>query len=214
MAKLEYFGHSMWRIVASGFSIVIDPFDNIGYPMPENLTAQYVIISHEHHDHNNIALVKGNPEVIRTSGLHQNKDFTAELISVFHDNISGTQRGKNNLIKLQIDGLTLVHCGDLGHLPSEEIRLKVDKPDLLLIPVGEVYTLALTEAWKFIKAIQPKLILPMHYSTENLGFKLGKLDNFIRNSEHVIYHDSNTLELTPAVLSQPGTIILNWAKKE
>jgi len=212
--KLEYFGHSMWKIIANGFSVVLDPFDNIGYPMPSNLLAEYVIISHEHHDHNNVALVKGNPQVIRNSGLHRLPDFSVELIPVFHDNEAGAKRGKNHLIKLEIEDLTLIHCGDLGHLPSSDILEKIDKPDVLMIPVGEIYTLEMNDAWKFIKSIQPKLILPMHYNTDKLSFKLGRLEAFTQYSENVNYHDSNVLEISPELLSQQSTVIVNWVAKE
>ncbi|MFO7659489.1 MAG: MBL fold metallo-hydrolase [Candidatus Cloacimonadaceae bacterium] len=212
--QLEYYGHSMWRIAASGFSVVLDPFDNIGYPMPQNLAAEYVIISHEHHDHNNVDLVKGNPEVIRTSGLHQNKDFRAELIPVFHDYSAGAKRGKNHLIRLEIENLTLLHCGDLGHLPSQEVLAKIDQPDILMIPVGEVYTLDLSDAWTLIKTIKPKLILPMHYKTEKLTFGLGSLESFTRQAEQVELHDSNKLDITPDLLTGGRIIVVNWAAKE
>lgn len=212
--KLEYFGHSMWRIVAEGFSVVLDPFDNIGYPMPQNLVAEYVIISHEHHDHNNVALVKGSPEVIRTSGIHQTRDFRAELIPVFHDYNAGAQRGKNHLIKLEIEGATLLHCGDLGHLPEPAVLQKINQPDILMIPVGEVYTLGLSDARNLIEAIRPKLILPMHYQTEKLNFRLGSLDTFTQHYTDVTYNDSNTLEITPELLKGGRVIIVSWKRMD
>lgn len=212
--QLEYFGHSMWKIAASGFSVVLDPFDEIGYPMPPNLIADYVIISHEHHDHNNVSLVKGNPEVIRTSGLHQTKDFRVEMIPVFHDYNAGAKRGRNHLIKLEIENLTLVHCGDLGHIPSQEVLAKIDRPDLLMIPVGEIYTLDLSDAWSLIRTVKPKIILPMHYKTDKLKFGLGSLDAFTKPAQQVVHHDSNKLEITPGLLAKEQIIIVNWAAKE
>jgi L-ascorbate metabolism protein UlaG (beta-lactamase superfamily) len=212
--KLQYFGHSFWKISTDKCSVVIDPFDNIGYPMPVDLTADYVIISHEHHDHNNVALIKGNPTVIRTPGCHQTPFFTAELLPVFHDQNKGAKRGTNNIIKLSLDGLTLVHCGDLGHLPNQEILQKINQPGLLLIPVGEIYTLPLSDAWQMIDAIQPRLLFPMHYNTPAVGFKLGELDKFTVNAGHVIHPGTNILEITPDLLSAPCTIIMNWTSKD
>lgn len=212
--KLQYFGHSFWCIYTSGVSIVIDPFDNIGYPMPDNLSADYVIVSHEHHDHNNVSLIKGAPHVIRISGLHQLKDGTAELIPVYHDAEMGAKRGSNNIIRLDIDGYTLVHCGDLGHLPSQDVLQKINEPDMLLIPVGEVYTLSIQQVNAMIKAIKPRLIFPMHYQTQPLSFKLGKLEGFTTHATDVVRNNSNIIEITPELLSAEKTIIMDWKSED
>lgn len=207
---LEYFGHSFWKISTKDVSIVIDPFDNIGYPMPKNLTADYVVISHEHHDHNNISLVQGIPTAIRTSGAHEFKHFIAELISVFHDETGGAKRGKNNIIKLTLENMVLVHCGDLGHLPSAEVLAKIQSPDVLLVPVGEVYTLALKEVWQFIQQINPQIIIPMHYQTPKLSFHLGSLQNFLKDAREVVYQRSNKIEINPQTLQQSRIIVVDW----
>ncbi len=212
--KLEYYGHSFWRIVTDSISIVIDPFDNIGYPIPQHLKADYVFVSHEHHDHNNVSIIKGNPRIIRDSGLYELPDMKAEFISVFHDNENGVRRGKNNIIMLILDGLKIIHCGDLGHLPSSNVLTKIDNPDLLLVPVGEVYTIALKEIWQMIKSIKPRLIFPMHFKTTALGFQLGELAAFTQSSVNVFNHGKNTIEITQELLSSEKTVILNWANKE
>lgn len=211
--KLQYFGHSMWKVSTSEVTIVIDPFDNIGYPLPNDLKADVVCISHDHHDHNNVAIVRGNPEVISKPGQYEKPYFRAEFIPVYHDQEAGIKRGRNNLIKLTLDGMTLVHCGDLGHLPSPEILAKIDKPDLLLIPVGEIYTLALEDARNLIEHIRPQLVFPMHYSTPALSFRLGSIDAFTRMYDNVLKYNSNELEITPDLLTAPKTIILNWMQK-
>ncbi len=212
--QLEYFGHSFWKVSGGGVTVAIDPFDDIGYPLPRDLEAQYVCVSHEHHDHNNVALIRGKPVVIREAGAHAHPRLEAELIPVFHDASRGSQRGKNNLIKLKLEGLTLVHCGDLGHLPEAAVLRKIARPDLLLIPVGEIYTLSLTDAWNLIDEIRPRLLFPMHYNTDAVNFRLGGLDAFLKRAEQVIRPETNRIEITPALLEAGGTVVLNWAAKE
>jgi L-ascorbate metabolism protein UlaG (beta-lactamase superfamily) len=208
--KLQYFGHSFWKVETPEVAIVIDPFDNIGYPLPKDIISDYVFISHEHHDHNNTSLVKGNPVIVRKPGFHELKNLKAELIQVFHDEEHGSQRGRNNIIKLQLEGLTVVHCGDLGHLPSEDVRKKFSHPDILMIPVGEVYTLSIDEARTLIDSIQPKLVFPMHYYTPVLSFRLGRLENFLKESDDVYYHTSSILEISEVLLSSPRYVIMKW----
>ncbi len=211
--KLEYYGHSFWRLVTDNLKVVIDPFDDIGYPIPHNLEADYVIISHEHHDHNNIAILKGNPLIIKTPGVYSYPNLIATLISVFHDDKDGARRGKNNIIRLEIDGLTLVHCGDLGHIPEQKIIEQLYQPDMLLVPVGEIFTLTLPEVETLINKLNPKLVFPMHYQTSALGFKLGSPESFLQGKSHIIRHNTNTLEITQDLLSQRNNIIMNWAVK-
>jgi len=210
---LEYFGHSFWKLTAGDTAIVIDPFDNIGYPLPQNLQAGFVLVSHDHHDHNNAALVKGKPEVIKKPGKYDREAFSAELIAVYHDAEYGSKRGRNNLIRITLEGITVVHSGDLGHLPNPDILDRIIHPDLLLVPVGEIYTLSLEDVDKLIAYLQPKLIFPMHYSTPALSFRLGSLEAFTRNAPAVVRHDSSSINITPDLLNSPGTIVLNWAKK-
>lgn len=212
--KLQYFGHSFWKVSTDKYSIVLDPFDDIGYPMPVGLSADYVIISHEHHDHNNTRLISGNPHIIRTPGLHRMPSFSVELIPVFHDDSQGSKRGANNLIKLNLEELTLVHCGDLGHLPEPHVLSSIFQPDILLIPVGEIYTLSLNNIRQMIDAIQPKLLFPMHYNTNVVSFKLNELGRFTATSVNLIHHNDNTLEITPDLLATPKTIIMNWISKD
>lgn len=208
--KLTYFGHSFWLIETQGKRIVIDPFDDIGYPMPKDLFADCIIISHDHHDHNNTSIIKGNPQIIKTPGLHSLGSIIVTLMAVFHDEQAGKKRGINHLIKLQRDDFTLVHCGDLGHIPSSEVCSQIDKPDVLLIPVGEIYTLSVKDAWGFIDIINPKLIVPMHYNTSTLHFNLGSVDAFIGKAKNIIRFDSNSFTITEQLLAVQHIIIPNW----
>ena len=211
--KIEYFGHSFWGLFTEDCRIVIDPFDFIGYPLPENLSSDYVFISHDHHDHNNIALIKNNPQVINTPGEFTFSGLQAKLIPVFHDDVSGAKRGKNNIIKLISDDLTIVHCGDLGHVPVDNIINQIEKPDVLMIPVGEVYTISLPEVWNFIEMIKPKLILPMHYNTPYLKFNLGHLENFTKRYQDIVYLDEKTIEINPYISDKQKIVIFNWTLK-
>lgn len=63
--SIRYFGQSFFVVTsADGLRIVIDPFSNIGYAMP-TVEADVVLVTHEHGDHNNVGLTRGNPRVFR-----------------------------------------------------------------------------------------------------------------------------------------------------
>jgi L-ascorbate metabolism protein UlaG (beta-lactamase superfamily) len=67
---------------------------------------------------------------------------------------------------MDIDGIRIVHLGDLGHILNKTQLKKLGAVDVLMVPVGGVYTLNGIDAFKVVEQIKPKRhIIPMHYGT-------------------------------------------------
>src|SRR5437660_12815696 len=80
--------------------------------------------------------------------------------------VQGMSRGKNTIFILEVDGLKIVFLGDLGHLLSEDQVKQIGPGDVLMVPIGGVYTLNGTRAKEVVAQLQPKrYVLPMHYRT-------------------------------------------------
>ncbi len=208
--KLQYFGHSFWKIITDQMSVVIDPYTDIGYPMPVDLHADVVLVSHEHYDHNNVSLIKGNPEVFRTAGMHQHGNLKVELIPAYHDEMRGAKRGVNHIIRLILEGKTIVHTGDLGHIPEKDALARIFRPDILFVPAGEIYTLSLDDVCYLIEKTTPKLVFPMHYRTTATGIKLGELQPFLKRATNVLNISSNCLELDEELFTTKRTVVMSW----
>jgi L-ascorbate metabolism protein UlaG (beta-lactamase superfamily) len=104
----------------------------------------------------------------------------------FHDNVSGTKRGKNIVYNFNIDGLNVCHCGDLGHLLSPEQIKEIGKVDILLLPIGGRAVLDAGRATEVMNQLNPVVVIPMHYRTKALGvfgFIFEKVDTFITVSQ-------------------------------
>ena len=122
--------------------------------------------------------------------------FAVETVSTFHDEKGGALRGENTIHILRAEGLTLVHCGDLGHELSEEHLKKIKGCDALLIPVGGYYTIDAQAAKAVVDVTRPRVIIPMHYRRGDVGFsEIGELSDFTDRFAEVRYEDS-PLELT------------------
>ena len=125
------------------------------------------------------------------------------------------QRGKNTAFILDFDGLKLCHLGDLGHLLNEEQLRQIGPVDVLLIPVGGVYTLNGEQAKRVLAQIKPKrLVVPMHYGTRTFDDLLSA-DEFLDGQTNV-KKMLNTNELildNGAKLAEATTVLLGWKKE-
>jgi len=102
----------------------------------------------------------------------------------FHDDRKGSVRGKNTIYVFEIDGLRLAHLGDLGHALSEELVEDLGDIDILMVPVGGEYTIGPDEAANVVSAIEPTIVIPMHFQMPGLKpetfSKLTPVDSFLK----------------------------------
>jgi L-ascorbate metabolism protein UlaG (beta-lactamase superfamily) len=207
--------------------IVIDPYSNrVGYKDPR-LNGDLVLITHEHADHNNADAVRGEPFVVRgLSGegsvqpiFHvldrlPNQDgptwrsarlkvartghaVVVSSIPAWHDNDQGAKRGATAMFAIEVDGVRIVHCGDLGQsrLTDEQLQA-MGRVDVLLIPVGGVYTIDGPQAAAIVEQVHPRFAVPIHYKTPALAFDLQPVEPFVTATEsncEVIREKGNTL---------------------
>jgi len=180
---IEYFGHSSFGISDSeGMEIVTDPYDPvIGYTFP-SISTKILTVSHDHFDHNNAVALQKYEQLINTTGTFTNGDIKIQGISSWHDNEQGALRGANNIYTYEINKIKVCHLGDLGHELSAEQINSIGEVDVLMIPVGGFFTINSQEAIKVINSINPKVVIPMHYTTdasrEMFGDYLAPVDDF------------------------------------
>ena len=161
--------------------ILIDPFsEDIGLKVPK-AEADILLITHDHGDHNNIKAVSGSPFLITGPGEYEIKKVFIQGISAFHDASQGRERGENTIYTIDTEGLRLCHLGDLGQKELTEEQLeKIGQIDILMIPVGGIYTISAKEALRVMSQIEPKITIPMHYQIPKLKIKLDGLDKFLK----------------------------------
>jgi L-ascorbate metabolism protein UlaG (beta-lactamase superfamily) len=210
LINIEWFGHSMWKIWDAERTIVIDPFDDIGYKMPNKLTADILLVTHPHHDHANISMIKGNPKLIAIDGKYKVHGVYVETFSVWHDEEKGKQRGQNLLMKFELAGKKILHCGDLGHMLEAELLKRIGKIDILFIPVGGTYTIDAKTAYEITEKLQPKLIFPMHYNTKALNFELDDVSKFSDYFQNVECTKSKKIKITGDDFSEQKVVLMSY----
>ncbi|MFC2949711.1 metal-dependent hydrolase [Virgibacillus sediminis] len=189
--KTRWMGHSSWELeTAKGKKLVIDPWytDNPKNPGDvEEVEADYVLITHDHWDH-----VKDVPELIKkgakvvaqpevekrfvqdhgvsgesfirinmggTVGLEE--DLKVTLFHAFHSADSGAPGG----LIIRSGGVTIMNVGDTALHKDLELYGEIYQPTLLMLPIGDRFTMGPRDAARAVSMVQPKHYVPMHYST-------------------------------------------------
>ena len=178
--EITWLGHSCFQIKSKDAVIITDPcHPSTGYPL-DNLQADIVTVSHSHPGHCYTEAITSEFREIKDPGEYELRGVFIMGISTFHDADQGKQRGKNTIYVMEIDGVTLCHLGDLGHLPSSDLIDDMGAIEVLFIPVGGVSSLDGSAAAEVTKRLTPKIVIPMHYMTPASSRELEPVDKFLK----------------------------------
>lgn len=182
--EIVYLGHSSFRLKGKTATVVTDPYDERCGKFPKDMVADIVTVSHDHTDHNQIKLVDGSSFIAVGPGEYEVKGVSIIGVQSWHDDKGGAERGTNTVYIFEMDGLRLCHLGDLGHRLSDKQLEEIGSVDIVMIPVGGVYTIDAKTATEVVKQVDPWVIIPMHYQTAELklGNPLGSVDEFIKET--------------------------------
>lgn len=170
--ELKYIAHSSFAIKTKTATVVTDPYSpQIGIKYPK-ISADIVLISHHHDDHDYVKGVEGEHVLFDWPGEYDCKGVAIRGFVSYHDDDRGAKRGKNILFRITAEHITLLHCGDLGHTLDDRTLEDIGNIDVLLIPVGGVYTIDPHVAAQITKQIEPALVIPMHYGHPSLDPKV------------------------------------------
>jgi L-ascorbate metabolism protein UlaG (beta-lactamase superfamily) len=233
--QITWHGQSWFEITSSkGTNIVIDPHAIIEYGPITGVRAHLILSTHFHNDHTQYQVIENfekplgkkwpKPEVInglkREGGREtwnkvdkQFRDVHIRSVPTFHDTESGLSKGKNTVFVLELDGIRVVHLGDLGHKLTRPQIKAIGPVDVLLIPVGGVYTINGSEAKEVVEQLKPKkYIIPMHCATR-VYEDLLSVKEFLEDQkkENVARSADNTLVVkTDFKPPSPIIVVLNW----
>ena len=77
-----------------------------------------------------------------------------------------------------MDGFTIAHLGDVGETESDRIVRFLTGTDILLIPVGGVYTVNAKDAMYYVDAVKPQIVIPMHFKTKGCVVNVNSVEVF------------------------------------
>ncbi|HDR53365.1 MAG TPA: metal-dependent hydrolase [archaeon] len=182
--ELQYLGHSGFYIQHEGLNILIDPYlsqddkrEDEPAVDPRTLTPNFILLTHEHFDHCDVAVVNmlskrhsakvlGPPQVDRVLGQKVIKvrpgnelkydKFMLRIIPAFHHQ-SEFPVG----YLMDFNGFRIYHAGDTYY----DDKLAHVNTDVALLPIGGTYTMNVEEAAQLANRIAARMTVPMHYNT-------------------------------------------------
>jgi len=242
--KIKWLGHASVLITSdSGVRIITDPYKP-GFHAPPSGTLAYgdieesadiVVVTHEHTDHNNVATVRGNPEVVRGAEIGGTapimiRGVEFKGIPCYHDDVHGKLLGETYVCCFEVDGVRICHDGDLGHVLSEKQLAGLGKIDIMLLSVGHLhpvgqpqfipneaglyepvwsqYSIDANLADQLYKQLAPKVVIPIHYSNDRCSFKLAGVDEFLKGKKNISRLDTSEVEFKQGRLPADTQIIV------
>jgi L-ascorbate metabolism protein UlaG (beta-lactamase superfamily) len=222
--SIRWHGQSFFELESSkGTRIAFDPHAIEAYGRTD-VAADLILISHFHNDHDQKEVIRNHARAKVIEGLKRGtrkpewnlvdetfRDVHVRTVGVYHDDVEGMERGKNAVFVVEVDGLRIVHLGDLGHLLTPKQIKAIGPVDVLMIPIGGVYTINGSEAKQVVEQLKPsRYIVPMHYGTRVFEDLLSP-DEFLEEQKNVKKFLSNRLTIENDFKPlEPIIAILDW----
>jgi L-ascorbate metabolism protein UlaG (beta-lactamase superfamily) len=181
--NIIWHGQSCFTIKSKDKTIVIDPYSSkIGLKEPK-LTADILLVSHEHSDHSNTSIVKkahDDLKIISEPGEYEFGGVYVQAIPAHHDDKEGKEKGETLMFTVRVEDMVVAHLGDLGQTELTEAQLEeLNGVDILLVPVGGEYTVNGNQAAKIVTQVDPRIVIPMHYNIPGLNVKIDDASAFL-----------------------------------
>lgn len=182
---ITFYGHAAFRIETVGTRIILDPFrspDSGGYA-PINDPAEIVVVSHENDKyHSHLGQIAPPFEVVR--GLEipaegvESLGIRFEAIPVY-ETPEKKAGDEVTILHFRVEGLHVVHLGDLGHRLTEEEVAPIRGADIVLASAGGPPTIDFPEIPELIESIGPRIVIPMHYWTPRINLNIQPVERFL-----------------------------------
>ncbi len=193
MLKATYLGHSCVMVTDGKYNIIIDPFLT-GNPQanikPEDVKVDFILLTHGHGDHmgdaipiakkNNATIIAPNELAVYVSqkgakahnmhigGAHNFPFGRVKLTIAHHGSAAGDEMkytGEPCGFLITMGGKTMYHSGDTGLFLDMKLIGEMNNIDLAFLPIGDNFTMGVTDAVKAVEFLKPKKVVPIHYKT-------------------------------------------------
>src|ERR1700749_3674979 len=167
---ITHHGGQCFKVTFGDLTLVFDPVSKNGTLPAVRFGADIALITRNHPDMNGAEEVSfggKEPFVISGPGEYERGGVTVQgfLTRSEYGLGKGQAEAVNTVYAVKLEGMTLVHLGALAEPAlSQDAREAIDDIDILFVPIGGDGVLDGAGAAKFATILEPKIIIPMHWS--------------------------------------------------
>jgi L-ascorbate metabolism protein UlaG (beta-lactamase superfamily) len=167
---ITHHGGQCFKVTFGDLTLVFDPISKKGTLPGVRFGADIALVSRNHPDMNGVEEVtygEKSPFVVTGPGEYEYLGVTVQGFPTKSEYglSKGAKDALNTVYAVKLEGMTLVHLGALSDpMLSVEARESIDEIDILFLPIGADGVLTPSEASKLAVALEPKIIIPMHWS--------------------------------------------------
>jgi L-ascorbate metabolism protein UlaG (beta-lactamase superfamily) len=170
--ELSWYGRTCIRLRGRDAVVVHDAYQSTVGPTGRGITGD--IATYSHPDDSPLPRAKGKPSrdgttllpsslddsfVLDGPGEYEVKDVLITGVRTERDDAKTRTKGRNVAFVVELDGIHLIHLGDVGHLLTEEELSDIGSVDVACIPIGGALTA--THAAELIAQLDPRIVVPM-----------------------------------------------------
>lgn len=192
---INWYGQSCFKLKGKTTALVIDPFGSgkTDFKLPKDFSAPLVLVTHGQKDSSHLAGVSEAKLIIDGPGEYEFMGVTVNGTRTFDDNTA---------FNILIDGINVVHLGELGQPLTEEQVNEIDGVDILMIPVGGVSTIDAKVAAAVVAQLEPRVVIPMYFQDVEIFLKEMGVDNTEPVAKFAITRDKLPEETQIVVMSK------------
>ncbi len=167
---ITHHGGQCFKVTFGDLTLVFDPISKSGTLPGVRFGADIALVSRNHPDMNGVAEVtygEKEPFAIMGPGEYEYAGVTVQgfLSKSMYGLAKGQSEAMNTIYSVKLEGMTLVHLGALSDTTlSHDAKEGIDEIDILFMPVGGDGVLDAGQAAKLATMLQPRIIIPMHWS--------------------------------------------------
>ncbi|MBI3572322.1 MBL fold metallo-hydrolase [Candidatus Kaiserbacteria bacterium] len=172
---ITYHGGQCFKVTFGDLTLVFDPVSKASSLPAVRFGADIALVSRNHPDFNGVDEVTygdKKPFAITGPGEYEHGGVTIQgfLSSSKYGLAKGEESAVNTIYSVNLEDMTLVHFGALSDKElSKEAREGMGEIDILFVPVGGEGVLSVGDAHALTLALEPKVIIPMHYDPKSLA---------------------------------------------
>ena len=167
---ITYLGGECFKITQGDLTIALNPPSKDSSLKAPKFGSDIVLVSLNHEDFNGaeqMSFGDREPFVISGPGEYEVKGVSVRGFA--SETEYGGEKGINTIYSIALEGMDLVFLGALGSnaLP-QAAKAELDEIDVLFLPIGGEGILGHADAYKLAVQLEPKIVVPMHYTPETL----------------------------------------------